>query len=83
MAPANILPPAYRKLGILKRGSPADLVLLDPTAPWVVDPTAFASKGRNTPLAGCTLQGRVVATVYGGQVVYEEAERATTEVRRG
>jgi dihydroorotase-like cyclic amidohydrolase len=28
------------------------------------------SKGKNTPLAGCVLKGRVMATVYGGEAVY-------------
>ena len=48
-----------------------DLTLLDPNAAWVVDPEEFASKGKNTPIAGATLIGRVVATIYGGRVVYE------------
>jgi dihydroorotase len=57
-------------LGTLSAGAPGDVTLLDPDAEWVVEPEAFASKGKNTPLAGRTLRGRVVATVYGGQVVY-------------
>ena len=35
-----------------------------------MDPASFASKGKNTPLAGVTLRGQAVATVYGGEVVY-------------
>ena len=34
-------------------------------------PERFASKGRNTPLAGRVLRGQVVTTMYGGKVVYE------------
>ncbi len=58
------------ELGSLKDGWPADLVLLDPDAEWTVDPAGFTSKGRNSPLGGVKLMGRVAATVYGGEVVY-------------
>ncbi|MCH7699396.1 MAG: dihydroorotase [Chloroflexi bacterium] len=53
-------------------GAPGDIVLIDPEAEWTVEPERFASKGRNTPLAGRTLMGKVVATVYGGEVVWAE-----------
>ena len=59
-------------LGSLAEGAPADVVLLDPAAEWTVEPERFASKGKNTPLAGRTLRGKVVATVYGGRVVWAE-----------
>jgi dihydroorotase len=49
------------------------VTIFDPDEEWVVDPAAFASKGKNTPLAGRTLRGRVVATVYGGRLVYSAA----------
>ena len=61
-------------LGSLSEGAPGDLAIVDPEAVWTVDPTAFASKGKNTPLAGMELTGRVVATVFGGRVVHEERE---------
>ena len=57
-------------LGTLRPSSTADVTIIDPEAGWVVDPSCFASKGKNTPLAGATLKGRVVATVFGGHVVY-------------
>ncbi len=57
-------------IGTLAPGALGDLVILDPDAEWVVNPTEFASMGKNTPLAGRTLKGRVVATVYGGTVVH-------------
>ena len=62
--------PGLEGLGTLAPGAPGDLVVLDPDAEWTVEPTEFASLGRNTPLAGRTLRGRVVATVYGGAVVH-------------
>ena len=58
-------------LGTLRADSPADVTIIDPGAEWVVEPSEFASKGKNTPLAGATLKGQVVATVYGGRVVYD------------
>jgi dihydroorotase len=59
-------------LGSLAEGAPGDVVVFDPEAEWVVDPERFVSKGKNTPLAGRTLKGRVVATVYGGRAVFVE-----------
>jgi dihydroorotase len=58
-------------IGALAVGAPADIVLLDPAAEWVVEPERFASKGKNTPLAGVTLTGAVVATIASGRVVHE------------
>ncbi|MEO7084950.1 MAG: dihydroorotase [Gemmatimonadaceae bacterium] len=57
--------------GTLRRGSTADVTVFDPEAKWVVDPSKFKSKGRNTPYTGKTLQGRVRCTVVGGVVVHQ------------
>ncbi|GAA1028294.1 dihydroorotase [Virgisporangium ochraceum] len=48
-------------------GAPANLTLVDPAARWQVDPGALASRSRNTPFAGMTLPGRVVATFLNGE----------------
>ena len=58
-------------LGTLRAGAPADIILFDPDAEWVVDASKFASKGKNTPLDGATLKGRVAVTMVGGDVRYE------------
>jgi len=58
------------RLSTLAPGAPADIAIFDPEQTWVVDPFRMASKGKNTPLAGLTLRGRVVATIYGGSMVY-------------
>lgn len=50
-------------------GNPANLVVIDPTATWVVDPAALASRSRNTPYAGRTLTGQVRHTVLFGEPV--------------
>jgi dihydroorotase len=58
--------------GSLSVDTPADVVILDPDAEWTVDPAQFASKGQNTPLAGVTLRGKVLATIVGGEVAFGE-----------
>ncbi len=59
-------------LGTLSAGAPGDVVLIDPEAEWTVEPALFASKGKNTPLAGRTLRGRVAATIFGGKVAFDD-----------
>ena len=70
LAPARFL--RRNDLGTLKQGATADITIIDPDADWVVDTAQFASKGKNTPLQGATLRGRVHATVVAGKVVYRE-----------
>jgi dihydroorotase len=48
-------------------GEPAHLTLLDPAARWTVEPSALASRSRNTPYAGRELPGRIVATFLRGR----------------
>jgi dihydroorotase len=60
--------------GTLAVGTPADVVVFDPAEEWQADPARFASRGRNTPLAGLTLRGRVRLTLLGGRVVYDAAD---------
>jgi len=69
--PAMVLP-LPQNLGTLKVGAPGDVTVFDPHREWVVDPDAFASKGKNTPWAGCHLKGKVMATVVEGRVVYKD-----------
>jgi dihydroorotase len=48
-------------------GSPANLVIFDPRASQEVDARKTVSASRNTPYAGRTLPGKVVATFYRGK----------------
>jgi dihydroorotase len=50
----------------LEVGEPANVVVVDPAARWVVDPAAGASRSRNTPFAGRELPGRIRATFLRG-----------------
>jgi dihydroorotase len=60
-----------RPIGTLASGAAGDVAIFDPNETWQVDPAAFASRGRNTPLAGIELRGRVRLTVLGGRIVYD------------
>ncbi len=70
--PARIIGDRYGKLGTLAIDSPADVVLFDPDREWLVDTNQFVSKGRNTPLAGFTLRGKIMATISQGRLVYKD-----------
>ncbi len=67
VAPARIF---HLPGGSLAPGAPANVTVFHPDREWTVDPSAFLSKGRNTPYAGWVLRGRPVCTVVGGHVVY-------------
>jgi dihydroorotase len=60
--------------GSLAVGKPANVTIIDMDKKWVVDPSTFASKGRNTPFAGWRLKGKAYATIVGGAVVMREGE---------
>ncbi|MET9066972.1 dihydroorotase [Streptosporangium sandarakinum] len=51
----------------VEAGAPANITLYDASARAGVDPSAFASRSRNTPYEGRTLPGRVVATLLRGR----------------
>src|SRR5581483_3465046 len=57
--------------GNLRPGSPADVIVLDPDMPWVLDPAELKSKCKNTPFDEAKMQGRVVRTIVAGRTVYE------------
>jgi len=57
----------------LRRGAAADLIIFDPEEPWVVDPSLLASPCKNTPFDEAKLQGRVLGTLVGGEIVHAVA----------
>ncbi len=64
-----------RILGIgggIKRGEVIDATLVDFRSEFTVDPSAFLSMGKSTPLAGMRLRGEVLLTLSGGKIAYEK-----------
>ena len=57
--------------GSLSVGSPADIVVIDPTYEWTVDPSEFQSHCHSSPFAGRTLKGRAVSTMVGGRFKFQ------------
>ncbi|HJM82142.1 MAG TPA: dihydroorotase [Nitrospinota bacterium] len=57
--------------GSLDIGSQADITIIDPELEWIVEPSKFATKGRNTPFGGKRMRGRAVVTIVKGRVVYK------------
>lgn len=57
--------------GRLSEGAPADLVLFDPDAPFVLDRFKLRSKSKNTPFDGARMQGIVKGTWVDGMRVFD------------
>ena len=74
LGPAQGLGPKFHKFATLAANTPADIVIFDPDNSWVVDVNEFESKGKNTPLAGCTLKGQVLGTLVKGEIVFQKSE---------
>lgn len=66
--PAQIFGLPY---GQLRVGGPADLVVLDPSAEWVVDRDKLFSRSKNTPFHGWKLKGLPLLTLVEGRIVYD------------
>jgi dihydroorotase len=65
--------PAARPRGLIE-GAPADLVVFDRSDAWLVSPESLRSKGKNSPLVDRELPGRVLLTLAGGRLAYEDPE---------
>jgi len=63
--------------GQLTKGAPADLVLFDMNALWVVNKDQLRARSKNAPLDEKTVHGRVLRTMVAGKTVYQygSAER--------
>ena len=64
LSPASRLGLAAGRLSI---GAPADLILFDPDAPFVLDRFKLHSKSKNTPFDEARMQGRVLGTWVAGR----------------
>jgi dihydroorotase len=56
--------------GTLAPGAPADLLLFDPERAWQVRDGQLPGRAQNSPWDGRPLEGRVLATLKGGRVVF-------------
>ncbi len=65
--PAGIL---GREAGRLTAGAPADLVLIDPDVPYLLDKRRLKSRSKNSPFDEARLQGAAVLTLVGGRIVH-------------
>jgi len=56
--------------GRLSVGAPADLIVFDPEAPYVLDKRQLHSLSKNTPFDEARLEGQVTMTVVAGRIVF-------------
>jgi dihydroorotase len=52
--------------GLLQAGAEADIAIIDPDKPWIVDSTQMEASAGNTPFDKQPVQGRVLALFKGG-----------------
>ncbi|TXM75053.1 dihydroorotase [Methylobacterium sp. WL103] len=71
--PARIL---GREAGRLAVGTPADLVLIDPDVPYVLDKRTLKSRSKNSPFDEARMQGAAVLTLVGGRIVHRSPDLA-------
>jgi dihydroorotase len=77
VGPASVLGTRCGRRGAargLVEGAPADLVVVDAGDRWLVNPGTLASRGRNTPLLGRALPGKVLLTVAQGRLAYRDGD---------
>ncbi len=60
--------------GQIAEGLPADLVIVDLGAEYVIDSSKFLSKGKNTPFNGYKVSGRVLKTFVDGEIKFDAEE---------
>jgi len=56
--------------GSLTKGAPADLVIFDPDADWLIDPDKFRGKCHNSPFDNYPVRGQVSRTIVGGVPIF-------------
>jgi dihydroorotase len=71
--PADIL---GRSAGRLAVGAPADLVLIDPDVPYILDKRALKSRSKNSPFDEARMQGAALLTMVAGRIVHRAPDLA-------
>ncbi len=69
--PADVFGLPYGRIEV---GGHADLTLIDLEKEQEIDRTTFLSKGKNTPFDGWKVAGWPVATIFNGEVVWEDEQ---------
>ncbi|HEY6252700.1 MAG TPA: dihydroorotase [Candidatus Angelobacter sp.] len=62
--------------GTLAEGSHADITMFDPAKKWTYHAAESFSKSKNSPFDGWQLQGKVMATVVGGNLIFRSGDPA-------
>jgi dihydroorotase len=57
------------KAGRLEVGAPADLIVIDPDLPYVLDKAKLRSRSKNSPFDEARMEGKAVKTIVNGRVV--------------
>jgi dihydroorotase len=68
--PANVL---KLNRGTLAPGAPADVTVFDLASEWTYDVQQSYSKSRNSPFSGRKFRGGPLATIVGGEIVWQKA----------
>ena len=71
--PARIL---NLKAGTLTSGMPADIIVVDPDAEWVVERSSFVSQSKNSCFLGKKVKSKVVCTIQQGKVIYRTQDNS-------
>jgi dihydroorotase len=70
--PVSVLGLKWKELESLKENTIADITIINPHKKWMVDSSLFLSKGRNTPLNGMELEGKIAYTIRNGEIIYTD-----------
>ena len=80
--PAALLGKRFEVGGSLAVGNAGDITIIDPDKKWLVNVDKFLSKGKNTPLEGQALKGKVIATLFHGKLTYLDDEIKITGTKK-
>ena len=58
--------------GVIQEGAASDLIIVNLDTETVIHADQFASKGRNTPFDGWTVNCEITETICGGKTVYQK-----------
>tara|TARA_Y100000588_G_C14239064_1_gene918581 strand:- start:1726 stop:2577 length:852 start_codon:yes stop_codon:yes gene_type:complete len=61
-------------IGNLNKGSKGDITIFDPNKIWTINYDNFYSKGKNTPINGYKMKGKVITTIVSGKIIYEKGK---------